>query len=172
MEALRKTQIAPETGPPENVGFTLAQAADGRLVLKRSDNSTVAVSVRRCFPWSRPTSWLSLRDAEGRGVELVEDAFQLDANSRGALIHALAEASFVFRIEAIVSVEEEFELRIWRVRLREGERIFQTRLMSWPRDLGGGGLLIQDVGNDLYVIDDMEALDAGSKKILWAYLDD
>ena len=154
------------------MNYQLKTSSDGRLLLERSSETAIAVSVKRCFPWSEPLAWLSLRDDEGRELELVESAEALEPSSRAALMTALAEASFVFAVEKILTVVEEFELRTWRVLLQEGERIFQTRLNAWPRELAGGGLLIQDIGHDLYLIKDPEALDADSQRLLWAYVDD
>lgn len=163
-------------------GFALSLRPDGRLWLRRSGGgSDVAVTVQRCFPWSQPLNWLSLRDADGREVELLENIDDLDPISGLELKRALEETAFVFLIQEILRVEEQFELRQWTVRILQrdeaGEdavitRIFQTKLSTWPRELPSGGLLIQDVGNDLYLIAKLDGLDAKSAKILWAFLDD
>ena len=42
---------------------TLRRRPDGRLELVR-DGKTHVVSARRCFPWSEPLRYLSLRDAD------------------------------------------------------------------------------------------------------------
>lgn len=163
-----------ETKPPSAVikGYVLELRADGRLWLQRTSGDAQPVSVQRCFPWSRPLEWLSIRSEEGEEVELIENLGKLDSESAEALLKALEEAAFVFTIEALESVTEEFELRQWRVRLKEGLRSFQTKLNSWPREVPGGGLLIQDVGNDLYLIPDLERLDPASSKLLWAFMDE
>ena len=152
--------------------FTLKLGLDGRLLLGRGGGEQIAVSVKRCFPWSQPLSWFSLRDDDAKEVELVESFAELDSDSREELVKALAEASFVFTIERILSIDEEFELRSWRVLTRQGERLFQTRMNAWPRELAGRSLLVQDVANDLYVVPDLDALDAHSQKKLWAFMDD
>jgi len=77
----------------------------------------------------------------------------------------------VFVVTAVTEIEEEVEIRTWRVATRQGVRTFQTRLDEWPRPLPGGGLLIRDVAGDLYRIDDLAALDAKSLELLWAYVD-
>jgi hypothetical protein len=50
-------------------------------------------------------------------------------------------------VEAIESQEEEFELRSWVVRTRQGALRFQTKLEAWP------------------------ALDERSRAIRWAFID-
>jgi hypothetical protein len=67
-------------------------------------------------------------------------------------------------------MEEEFELRRWRVRTRQGERSFQTRLDEWPRPTPGGGLLIRDLAGDLYHVPEVAALDEKSRRLLWAFI--
>ena len=66
------------------------------------------------------------------------DPEALDAASRGAREWALANAGFVFEITRVLEIEEEVEIRHWRVETRQGERRFQTRLDDWPRALPGG----------------------------------
>ena len=148
----------------------LTHRSDGQLWATRGDEERV-VRVRRAFPWSEPGRFISLRDAGDREFALVAEPRALDAESRAALQAALAAAGFVFAITRVTEIEEEVEIRTWRVATRQGARTFQTRLDEWPRPLPGGGLLIRDVAGDLYRIDDLAALDAKSLELLWAYVD-
>ena len=148
----------------------LTHRSDGQLWATRGAEERV-VRVRRAFPWSEPGRFISLRDAGDREFALVAEPRALDAESRAALEAALAAAGFVFVITAVTEIEEEVEIRTWRVATRQGARTFQTRLDEWPRPLPGGGLLIRDVAGDLYRIDDLAALDAKSLELLWAYVD-
>ena len=129
------------------------------------------MSVRRCFPWSQPARFVSLRDKDDTEVALIRQPENLDDASREVLEQALIEAAFVLHVVKIYEVEEEVEIRTWKVDTKQGSRTFQTRLDDWPRELPGGGLLIRDVAGDLYHIADREALDDKSKKLLWAFAD-
>lgn len=135
------------------------------------DGRSARVIVRRCFPWSEPGQFVSLRTADRREFALVSDLGELDCVSRSYLEEALAEAGFVLAIERIDDIDEEVEIRTWRVLTRQGARRFQTRLDDWPRDLPGGGLLIRDVAGDLYHIADVHGLDQKSQELLWAFAD-
>lgn len=148
----------------------LERREDGQL-WARSNGIDRPVFVRRCFPWSEPGRFVSLRDADEREVALVTDPSGLDEASRQALERALVEAGFVLEVERIVDVDEEVEIRSWSVETRQGPRSFQTRLDDWPREVPGGGFLIRDVAGDLYFIADPEALDAHSRTLLWAYVE-
>lgn len=161
---VRKPEAEPHTE------LRLAHRADGQLWATRGAEEC-AVRVRRAFPWSEPGRFISLRDAEDREFALVAEPERLDRGSCSALEAALAAAGFVFVVTAVSAIEEEVEIRTWRVITRQGPRTFQTRLDEWPGALPGGGLLIRDVAGDLYRIDDLAQLDGRSRELLWAYVD-
>ncbi|MCI0433162.1 MAG: DUF1854 domain-containing protein [Gemmatimonadetes bacterium] len=149
----------------------LERRDDGRLWAARG-GIQCAVRVQPCFPWSEPARFLSLRDAEDDEFDLVRDPLQLDAPSRAALEQVLIEAGFVFELTEVVDIDEEVELRQWRVITRQGVRSFQTRLDDWPRRLPDGGLLIRDVAGDLYCVREPDAMTQHSRDLLWAFVDD
>ena len=129
------------------------------------------MSVRRCFPWSQPTDYVSLRDTDENEFVLIRAASDLDVASRDVLEIALAEAGFVLEITRIESVDEEIEIRNWKVETRQGPRSFQTKLDDWPRRVPSGGTLIRDVAGDLYYVKDAAELDKKSRDLLWAFVD-
>lgn len=143
---------------------------DGRLWCGVGEDAR-AVTVLRCFPWSEPGRFISLRDDKDEEFALVADAAELDAESRAALEVALAEAGFLIEVTGLVEVEEEVEIRHWTVVTKGGRRTFQTRLDDWPRPLPSGGWLIRDVAGDLYRVPPLEGLDAGSRGVFWPYVD-
>jgi hypothetical protein len=159
-------------GPAPMKGLKLWRGTDGQLWGQSdAEPEPRAVRVCRLFPWSQPSEYVSLRDADDEELALVRTPSQLDAESRGALEVSLAEAGFVMEIEAILSVEEEIEIRTFEVRTAQGPRTFQTERDEWPRELEGGGLLIRDVAGDLYAVRHPDRLDATSLKHLWIFLD-
>ncbi len=148
----------------------LERRVDGQVWALRNGDAR-PVHVYRCFPWSEPGRFVSLRDTEEQELAMVFEPAELDPDSRRVLEGALAEAGFVLEVTAIQHVEDEVEIRTWRVDTRQGPRTFQTRLDDWPRDVPGGGLLIRDVAGDLYHVSDPSALDGASRALLWAYSD-
>lgn len=156
--------------PEKAAAITLERGADGRLRV-RVGGTEHTVRVRRCFPWSEPGRFISLRDGEEREILLIADPADLDAGSRRVLEQALADAAFVFDVERVLDIEEEVELRRWSVVCAQGMRTFQTRLDEWPRRLPDGGLLLRDLAGDLYRLPDLTTLDARSRKLLWAFVD-
>ena len=148
----------------------LRNGGDGRLLCV-VDGKVVPVRLRQCFPWTEPRRHLSLRDAEDEEVAYVGDPAALAAASRDALERALAEAAFVLVVGRVLAVDEEVEIRQWRVETAQGARTFQTHLDDWPRTLPDGGLLIRDVAGDLYRLPDPATMDARSRELLWAFVD-
>ncbi len=157
----------------------MAQRDDGELVLERRTDGQLwasregtekAVRVHRCFPWSEPRRYLSLRDADGDEFALVESVDAVPHGSRRVLEGALAEAGFVLEVVRIEAVDEEVEIRTWKVETRQGPRSFQTKIDDWPVAVPGGGILIRDVAGDLYHVADPEGMDEASKKWLWAFV--
>ena len=140
---------------PSTAGLVLRHAGEGHLVAE-VDGAPVSVRLRQCFPWSEPHRHLSLRDGEDREVALVEDP---------------AEAGFVFRVTRVHSIDEEVEIRHWRVDTEQGARSFQTHLDEWPQALPTGGLLMRDVAGDLYRLPAPIEMDRHSRQLLWAYVD-
>jgi hypothetical protein len=158
-------KVVAETNRP-----MLERRPDGRVSARVGQEQRI-VHVRRCFPWSQPQQFVSLRDDDGEEFVLIEDPRSLDVSSRHVLEEALAEAGFLFDVTAVIAIEEEVELRHWRVHTSQGARSFQTRLDDWPRRMPDGGLLIRDISGDLYRITDLVRLDGKSRALLWAFVD-
>jgi hypothetical protein len=155
---------------PPTVIPTLRLGTDQRLEVS-TDKGFVSVSVSRCFPWTSPDRYYSLRDGEGVEVAFVPDPSQLDAASREALDAVLALPGFAFQITAFREIKTDFELRVWKVDTRQGAREFQTELDTWPDPLPGGGWVLRDVTRDLYRIPPLDQLDPASRKLFASYVE-
>jgi len=154
--------------------------ANGALELRKSSvlssprseiSEWVSVTPVRCFPWSDATQFVSLRDAGNLELALVERVQELPPTSRKALLDALRHAGFLLEVTSVVSVEEDFEIRAWKVITTCGARSFQTERDSWPHAAPGGGHMIADVAGDVFFIPPIGMLDARSRKLLWPYVD-
>jgi len=148
----------------------LERRPDGRLAAGRGGALTPVRPVR-CFPWSGPAAFISLRDDDDREVALVVDPAHLDAGSRALLEEELAHAGFVLRVARIRAIDDELEIRVWRVDTQQGARTFQTARDEWPRLLPNGGLLLRDVAGDLYLIPPTAELEPATRQLLWPFTD-
>jgi hypothetical protein len=159
-----------ESGEEGNASaLRLERRRDGRLWGVRGDEET-PVKVRRLFPWSEQGPYLSLRDASNRELAVIGPTDAIDLGSAKLLDEADRAAGFVFEIARVLQVEDEIEIRVWRVETRQGPRVFQTRRDDWPLEIPGGQVLIRDVAGDLYLVTDPDALDRRSRDFLWAFV--
>lgn len=142
----------------------------GQLLL-HNPRGSIPVRPVACFPWSEPNNYISLRNDAGTEVGFVHSATELDLSSRTALETTLRQTRFVFEVTSIENVEDEFELRTWSVKTRQGPRSFQTKLDEWPRTLEHGAVIIRDLSGDFYQIDNPLALDPASQKLVWAFME-
>jgi hypothetical protein len=143
---------------------------DGQLLI-HDQGQKLAVKAVRCFPWSRAAEHISLRDDKNREVCFVDSVSGLDQASRSALQRALELGGFVIEVTRVLSVGEDYEIRLWKVETRQGPRSFQTALDNWPRSRPNGGHIIEDIAGDLFSIPELSSLDPQSQKLLGAYVD-
>jgi len=168
--------ITPPTAAatPEFSPVRLTRRADGRLVLHGTLDGNphdVPVQAACCFPWSGIATHISLRDDKGNEQVLIDDLATLSAECRALVEEELARRLFIPRITAVLGIRRRAELFHWQVETSAGPRSFLTAQGEHPRSLGSGRTLIKDVASDLYLVDDPDALDARSRRLLWAYLD-
>ncbi len=161
----RRVELTPVPPP-----LTLRLGADGSLRAQRGAETKIVRAVR-CFPWSLPDRYISLRDEEDTEVSLVVDVAELEPESRAALETALAEAGFLFDVRRIIHVEEEVEIRTWVVQTERGRRSFQTARDAWPQPLPSGDFLVRDVAGDLYRITEAARADPKSRPFLFAFVE-
>jgi hypothetical protein len=162
--------IPKENNDCEEAELRLERRNDGQLWAVLPDKET-PVWVRRCFPWTAPARFVSLRDRDEEEVALVRDLDELEPDSRRVLATSLAEAGFVLEVTGVKAVEDEIEIRTFHVATRQGPRRFQTLRDEWPRPMPDGGILLKDVAGDLYLVPDPTKLDRTSRERLWALLD-
>src|SRR5690606_5143960 len=107
---------------------------------------------------------------DGREVYWIEAPGQLDAASREVLATALAERDIVPRIERILSVSTFVTPSEWRLVTDRGEASLTLRAEEDIRRLGRQALLIADRHGIHFRIDDIDRLDAGSRRLLERFL--
>jgi len=150
--------------------FTLSRSYE--LLFKKDISSeSVLVSMKQCFPKSMPDKYLSVLDKEGRELELIDSLSSLDEKNKKIVSHYLQFKNFRMRIKRIISVEEEFGVRVFNVETDRGERSFQMTLQSWPYMNKYGQVIFEDINSDVYMIDDYSEVDAKTKKYLYTYVE-
>jgi hypothetical protein len=145
--------------------FTLRYDEQHRLVLSRAGQEDVVdVRVRRAFPWSEPTRYISLRSAEGKEILMVEDLAALSAGLRKAVEAQLAATNFIPRINRVRELDTSFGYQEWHVDTDRGPIQFRVQEREDVRFMGDGRFRIKDVDGNVYELPPLETLDEQSRR--------
>ena len=145
--------------------------AAGRLVLHLTGEPEPIADVRvaRCFPWSLPDSFISIRDPEGKEILLLETLDELDEPARSLVAEELRDKIFSPRIRRVLEFKEEFGVTSVRADTDRGEVTFQIRSRDDIRVLSPVRALFRDVDGNTYDLPDHTALDPASRRYIQHY---
>jgi hypothetical protein len=152
--------------------FTLERDAWGQLVMHCADGRRlVGVEPVRPFPISGADGFLCLCDAEGREVAFIEQPDQLAPNVRQLLEEELAGREFMPVVCKINRVKADIDPSEWHIITDRGPVTFLMEDSDNDvRRLSPTRFVLVDSHGVRYLIDDVQKLDAGSRKILDRYL--
>jgi len=151
--------------------FDLQCDAAGQLVFVDAAGVRHAPVVPvRDFPITDPDHWISICDASGRELAVVDDLSTLEPAAREALESDLARREFVPQVRRILSVPADTEPTEWEVETDRGRTRFLLNSGDDVRRLGPHRALIVDAQGIRYLIDDTRALDGFSRRIVDRYL--
>jgi hypothetical protein len=160
--------MSPPQLTPQN--FELQRDAWGRLVLVDAAGSReVGVVPARAFPISDPEHWVSICDAAGHEILMIEALADVPARPRRALQDALAQREFVPVILKIDSATPE-EPSHWQVQTNRGQTSFQVSSEEDVRRIEPARASVVDSHGIRYWIPDIRRLDAGSRRLLDHFL--
>ncbi len=151
--------------------FELSHDAWGRLVLSDAEgHSHVGVELVRAFPISDPRHGLAICDTRGRELIWVEDLDSLPPPLVRQIEQALAGFEFVPVIQRILRVSAPVEPSEWEVQTDRGRTVFVLNSEDDVHELDEHRALLTDSHGIRYLIPDIEALDATSRRLLERYL--
>ncbi len=144
----------------------------GQLVarLQGRDEPVVDVRVARCFPWSLPDAYISVRNKDGKEIVLLQTLDELDQASRAIVLHELQDKVFNPKITRIVEHKTEFGITSVQAETDRGPVTFQIRSRDDIRILSSKRLLFRDADGNTYEVADVTAMDTASRKFLEGYL--
>ncbi|HEV7301038.1 MAG TPA: DUF1854 domain-containing protein [Tepidisphaeraceae bacterium] len=147
--------------------FELDRDAQGRMILKRpGQDDAVDVRIRRAFPWSNPQHYISIRSSEGKELLMIEDLSAVEPVKRQFIGGALAEVSFIPRIERIESVDLKFGHQQWSVITDRGPASFRVQEREDIRFLNDGRFRIKDADGNVFELPQFDTLDPHSQRQL------
>jgi len=164
--------------PAEGDNFVI-RARDARLdrgpngdVLLTTDGRTLPVArMTAAYPLSRRNRLISLRDAEGEEIGMLDNARDLDGRSRGIVSEELERAYFMPKITDISGIREEMNVLEWTVLTDKGPRTFLVRgVRRNVRRIGQRRYMVKDVDGNRYEVRDWMRLPGGARKLLEPYV--
>jgi len=145
--------------------FDLARDEKGRLVLSRPGQDDVQdVRLRRVFPLTYASRFVSVRSSEGKELLLIEDLNSLDAGKRSLIEDILGSTSFVPQIQRIEHVDVRFGYQQWKVRTDRGHAEFRVQEREDIRFLPDGRFRIKDADGNVYEMPRLDQLDESSRR--------
>jgi hypothetical protein len=143
----------------------LSRDARGQLALHRPGAPDVCpVRLARCFPWTAPDDYLSVRDKEGAEVCLLTSREGLNAETRRLVDEELDGQEFFPRITRVVGVDDRFDVMVWTVETDRGPIELQVEHHEDIRLRDDGRVTIKDHGGGVFIVDDIGRLDPGSRR--------
>lgn len=126
--------------------------------------------VARCFPWTLPESYVSIRDRKGKELALLETLEGLDPTSRAVVEDEIRDKIFNPKILRIAAHTREFGVTSIAAETDRGEVTFEIRTRDDIRILSPTQMLLRDADGNAYEVPDISRLDAVSRKYLEEYL--
>ncbi len=143
----------------------------GQLIVRMEgrDEPVVDARIARCFPWSLPETYVSIRTKDGKELALLKTLDELDEASRSLVRQELHDKVFNPRIMRVVEHKTEFGVTSITAETDRGRVIFQVRTRDDVRVLSATRLLFRDADGNTYEVADVGAMDPVSRKFLQDY---
>lgn len=131
----------------DNAVFTATPG--GFLQMEFGGKAYSRVAVHRCFPFSDPDRYISIREPEGDGREigLIDDMGKLSDQTRALLEDQLALRYFIPKILRVREIKEEYGYSYWDVQTDRGDCRFTVRM---------GGSNVYAIGKNRYLVNDLD----------------
>jgi len=150
-----------------STAITLSRNEAGKLVLHREGEDDVeGVRVTRCFPWSLPGEYISLRDGEGKELHLLRDLSELSAEMQALVQDELGLQDFIPVVTGVESIDDTMEVMEWHVQTDRGPLRLQIKSNDDIRPLDDGRVLIRDHAGGVFQVNDLNAMDETSQRFL------
>ena len=174
MEPVLQTATPPAALPaePSPRVTRLERNGLGQLVVHlegAAEPVTDAVAAR-CFPWTLPETYVSLRTREGKEIALLKTLAELDESSRTLLEAELHDKVFNPRISRIAAHTREFGITSITAETDRGIVTFEIRTRDDIRMLSATRVVFRDADGITYEVADLTALDPVSRGFVEEYL--
>jgi hypothetical protein len=166
---MRRATRQPSSGFGMMKEFNLKPDRQGRLVLSRPGEADVTdVRLRRAFPWSSPSRYISVRGADGKEILIIEDLADLSPGLRAIVLEYLSSTSLIPRIRRVVNVDMRFGFQQWIVETDRGTTEFRVQEREDIRFMADGRFTVKDADGNLYELPPIADLDEHSRRAIEA----
>ena len=151
------------TSPPD-----LRRESDGHLTFAFGDGRKPVKECRvaRCFPWSMPERFISIRDKDGNELHLFGSIDDVPEGCRPVVTEELGAQEFVPKILRVHEIDDTFEIIVWKADTDRGPVEFQVKDDEDVRALTDDCVVIRDHAGMLFEIPDLNALDEKSRALV------
>jgi hypothetical protein len=147
--------------------FKISPDSQGKLTLKRPGEEDMKdIRLKRSFPWTKPTQFVSVRSSEGNEILMIEDVAQLDETQRQLVTDYLSDAVFIPKITHIDAVDVRFGYQQWKVQTDRGPIEFRVQEREDIRFLPDGRFNVRDADGNVYELPPLTTLDEESRGAL------
>ncbi len=123
---------------------------------------------RYLFPLSGNNRYVTLLDSHLKELAIIRDLSRLDPDSRAAVQDCLAEFYVIPKITGVIEVSDKFGVHTWTCRTDHGIRKFRIKERNTSiKLLYDGRVLIRDVNDNRYEIENLYKLDKRSQHLLY-----
>lgn len=140
----------------ENAVFSATEGGFVRMKFREKECERIAV--HRCFPFTDPDRFLSIRDQDGNELGIIRALSDLPEETQELLRRQMALRYFLPKILKVHSVKEEYGYSYWDVITDKGACRFTASSHNAVAKLSETRLIIQDIHGNRYEIEDVYKL--------------
>ncbi len=173
LEQQRLTDEALELRFMDDNCASFKKTRGGFLSVEYRGKTYPRVAVCPSFPFTQPGKYISLREetAEGREIGMIEDLYELSADTQQLITEQINLRCFMPKITKIISVKEKYGFAYLDVDTDRGQCKFTVNVSSADIiNLGGNRIIFKDVDGNRFEIPDTSKLSSAEYKIIEAII--
>ncbi len=151
----------------DKLRFSLPENAARLRVEVVDEYCLIDAIIRRPFPMSRPSSFLSIQNSKGEEVGMIRSLDDLDNESRKLVEREMDRRYFTPKILQLKSLKQEGGMWTFEVSTSRGPCTFYVR--NWrdsSHEMAPGRFIIQSVDGQRFEVPDFDALDQKSQILI------
>lgn len=143
----------------------------GFIALHVGDKTYNRVKLSRILPFSEPFKYISVSEISGEEIGIIRDISRLPENQQELLKAELDSRYYCPEISVIETIKEKMGYYYFDVKIGEYKKIFAVKDISRSiRQINQESIIITDVDGNRYLIPDIWAINAKSRRKIEPYL--